>query len=434
MSQRSLYSSPDWPDGSLIIDSNEPPLTVNGNPVDSSKINPISIPPAVKNKSTILVTRSSGGNIRESVKNVNPQHSSRSESKISNIQEIKTSETKLPIAPGLNRDNSLISPAPVIPQIKEKLKNQATTSIERSIKYTRNDPEVNFRQSLNVSNYDYQNYVKRGTGEFHPLDTPTPIPLSTPLEPILVNRPFETTTVPENYIPPFFPVMTNGQELKKTNDSNLPNFRNNLMDNDFIFTSNKTNNPSNSLNIQNEMSEEMKKKKIQRSKNIQAVLIVIFIGMEVFGKRYMGIDTTGFTESQWIVMNNYEEVVSELMDGYTTGVMDGWHPMVKLTVYVVIYYIGFIIIKLVTSLLPANVSDDIRKGIWQLLRGAKLGDSESGPNEPDFLASAMVKITELVNNSPVGSLLKMFVPGINPNSNNQESNNKESTNKQTFDD
>jgi hypothetical protein len=143
----------------------------------------------------------------------------------------------------------------------------------------------------------------------------------------------------------------------------------------------------------------------------QGIMTMAIIGMEILSKVGLGIDATGFSQSQYIIMNNYEESLRELTKSQGGSIMAGWSPGMKILLSFIFYYIGFLVIKLLLSYVPADFAKDINNEIWLMLRGNSRNDQTKGPNETNPFSNILNKGMEFWSTNPLVQLAKSYMGG-----------------------
>ena len=133
----------------------------------------------------------------------------------------------------------------------------------------------------------------------------------------------------------------------------------------------------------------------------QAYLTVGFLLLE-FVSTKIHLPTSGFTMSQWIIMCDYEEMLSELgEDESDAEFMKGHAPLTKIMTTTFFYFGMFIVVKWLISFVADNKewAKNLNDGLWQLMRGnPNPADKQEGPRmENNALARLLANVSTLLN-------------------------------------
>jgi hypothetical protein len=118
----------------------------------------------------------------------------------------------------------------------------------------------------------------------------------------------------------------------------------------------------------------------------RGILLLTWLGLELFGTYVLGLDATGYLKQQIDLMWAYEPLINELSSVNFYAITESWTPFQKLLGLILITFTGMIVIKWILSYMSA-----------------KTGHSLEGltPTVLNFISSMVVQRPQATNIPPI---------------------------------
>lgn len=115
------------------------------------------------------------------------------------------------------------------------------------------------------------------------------------------------------------------------------------------------------------------------SNEYKVILMVTFIGLEIFGARVLGLKIGGFTFNQMTMLSRYDHLLIELGEKSYTKFGAGWPIEIRILLMVLFNAIVFMIVSYSADYFGPQVASLIHDGINCLLRGSQPNTTANGP-------------------------------------------------------
>ena len=104
-------------------------------------------------------------------------------------------------------------------------------------------------------------------------------------------------------------------------------------------------------------------------------LVIMWLGIELFGSRILGMDMVGFALNQLSMMSKYSKMLIELGERSFNPISPSWPPEVRILVMSLINAVVFIIFKYISGILGPDVAKSVQSALSGMMdTDRKVGD------------------------------------------------------------
>ncbi len=117
----------------------------------------------------------------------------------------------------------------------------------------------------------------------------------------------------------------------------------------------------------------------QNADDYKVYIIILFVGLELFGTKVLGLDFSGYTLNQLSIMNRYERLLIELGEKNYTNVGSSWPVEIRICLLALFNAIVFVLVKYLCSHLGPDVANVVQSMVTGFLSGKGSQNARPAP-------------------------------------------------------